>query len=99
MQGKKERKKKNVKPPLAGITNYSSQIARLFSSASPFLHFLLCIFRTKKQMTKKLPIRNVDDAVDVDLNSRHVPVGGCLRGRVTDRKLPTDSGKECRFLS
>ena len=69
---RERKKKKYVKPPLAGITNYSSQIARLFSSASPFLHFLLCIFRTKKQMTTKLPIRNVDDAVDVDLNSRHV---------------------------
>ena len=50
-------------------------------------------------MTTKLPMRNVDDAVDVDLNSRHVRVGGCLRGRVTDRKLSTDTGKEYRLLS
>ena len=95
----KKKEKIYIKPPLTGITNYSSKIARLFSSVSPSLHFLLCIFRTKKQMTTKLPMRNVDDAVDVDLNSRHVRVGGCLRGRVTDRKLSTDTGKECRLLS
>lgn len=50
-------------------------------------------------MTTKLPNRDVDEIVDVDLNSRDVLVGGCLRGIVTDRKLPTHTGKEYKFFS
>lgn len=50
-------------------------------------------------MTTKLPIRDVDGIVDVDLNSRDVLVGGCLRGIVTDSKSPTDTGKEYKFFS
>lgn len=92
---KKERKKEKSRTRktfiIRNLTNCSSQIIRLFPPASPCL-FLLCIFRTK------LPIRDVDDDVDVDLNSRDVLVGGCLRGMVTDRKLPTDTGKEYKFL-
>lgn len=50
-------------------------------------------------MTTKLPIRDVDDVVDVDLYSKDVLVGGCLRGIVTDIMLSTDTGKQYKFLS
>lgn len=33
------------------------------------------------------------------MNFGDVLMGGCLRGIVTDRKLPTDTGKEYKFLS
>ena len=47
----------------------------------------------------KFPARDLDVVINVDLNSRDVLVSGCLREIVTDRKLPTDTGKEYKFLS
>lgn len=59
----------------------------------PCLHFLLPIFRTQRQMTTTFLIREVNDVADV-CDSVDVLVGGCLGGRVSDRELPADTGKE-----
>lgn len=50
-------------------------------------------------MTTKLALRDVDDIVDADLNSRDVLVGGCLRGIVLTESCQQTQAKNANSFS
>lgn len=82
---------KYIKPPLVGL-QLIVRVKNPLSLIFPCHQVLFPIFRTQQQTTTLL-IREVADVAAV-CNSVDVLVGGCLRGRMSDRELPADTGKE-----